>query len=409
MLPNDIIQYVIKSFKYRKLRSYLTLLAILIGVVAVVVIISISDGLIAQINDQLQAFGPKNGVLVAGDISRGPTIQSQNFRAPLEGKITTKDYETIKTHPAIKYITKRINLNTQLEYKKRNLTVSVWGIEPEQFFTMMNLSVQKGRIILPGEKSVAVVGEAFTDNTIFKDNPIEIGSFIYLGKNKKKFKVVGVLDPTNVVARNGILIAFEDARDLGLEEEKIMKDELSAVAFQVADGYELNEVVRELEEKLKSSRKLPLNKKDFTIVTAEFILNQVITIIGAVTLFLSFVSGLAFFIGSIGIANTLYMGVVEKTKDIGIMRAIGASKKDIAKLVIAEGATFGLIGGILGLLVGFIIAQIINQFGFKTTLGLHVAFAAIAVSTLVGIIASYYPAKIAAELDPIKAISTNVR
>ncbi|MEM4235858.1 MAG: FtsX-like permease family protein, partial [Candidatus Anstonellaceae archaeon] len=186
-------------------------------------------------------------------------------------------------------------------------------------------------------------------------------------------------------------------------------DELSAVAFQVADGYELNEVVRELEEKLKSSRKLPLNKKDFTIVTAEFILNQVITIIGAVTLFLSFVSGLAFFIGSIGIANTLYMGVVEKTKDIGIMRAIGASKKDIAKLVIAEGATFGLIGGILGLLVGFIIAQIINQFGFKTTLGLHVAFAAIAVSTLVGIIASYYPAKIAAELDPIKAISTNVR
>ncbi|MCX8163570.1 MAG: ABC transporter permease [Candidatus Micrarchaeota archaeon] len=407
MLINDITNYIFRTFRYRKLRSYLTLLAILIGIASVIVIISISDGLIVQIDEQLKAFGPKNAVLIAGDVTRSGPIQTQNFRMPQEGKITIKDYETIKTHPAIKYITKRINFVGQMEYKKRNITVTVGGIEPEQFFAMTNLSAQKGRIILPQERKVAIVGEAFTDNTIFKDNPVEIGSFIYLGKSKKKFKVVGVLDPTNVVARNGILVHFEDAKELALEEEKITEDELSAVAFQVAEGYQLNEVVKEIEEKLKTSRKLPIDKKDFTIVTAEFILAQVGTIIGAVTLFLGFISGLSFFIGIIGIANTLYMGVVEKTKEIGIMRAVGATKKDIRNLIVAEGASFGLVGGILGLLVGMIVAQIISQFGFKTYVGIHVVLAALIISIVVGMIASYYPAKIAADLDPIKAISAN--
>ncbi|MFN3909998.1 MAG: ABC transporter permease [Candidatus Anstonellaceae archaeon] len=405
----DIIKNTYNSLKYRKIRSYLTLIAIAIGIASLVVIFSISDGLIEQINDQLRAFGPRNGVLIPGDITRNSPIQTQAFRMPTEGRITQKDYETIKTHPAIKDITKRINFVGLLEYKKNNISTTISGVEPEHFFRISNLSAQKGRVILQGERGVAIVGEAFADNSIFKNNQIEVGSFIYLGKERKKFRVVGILDPTNVVARNIVLISIDDAKELALAEEKITKDEYSSILFQIGESYELREVVKEIEDKLKTSRKLPVGKKDFSIVTAEFILTQVGAIIGAITLFLGFISGLSFFIGSIGIANTLYMRVVERTRDIGIMRAIGATKKDIAKLIIAEGAAFGLIGGFLGLLVGVIIAQVITQLGFKTAIGPIVIFAALFISSIVGIIASYWPAKIASDLDPVKAIASNVR
>jgi putative ABC transport system permease protein len=400
----DALAYIANNFKYRKLRTYLTLIAIAIGVCAIVVLMSISDGLIEQIKDQLQAFGPKNAVIIPGDTRFN--LQTSNFRLPTQGKLYEKDYQTVKLNPAIVYLNKRINFRTSLNYKGQDLTVSVGGVEPEKFFKMMNLSVKKGRLIEQGEEKAAVIGVSFTDKSILKKEQMDVGSIFYLGDNKTKFKVVGILEDTNAVAKNAIIINIEDAKKIAYDEKKIEENELSAIAFQVADDYELKEVVEQIEDKLKTTRKLPIGKKDFTIVTADFILAQVSSIIGIATAFVGFITGLSFLIGGIGIANTLYMNVIERTKEIGIMRAVGARKRDISYLVLLEGGITGSIGGILGLIIGIIVAQIITQFGFKTKIGFEVVIAAITVSFLVGTLASYWPAKIASELEPIKAISS---
>jgi len=157
---------------------------------------------------------------------------------------------------------------------------------------------------------------------------------------------------------------------------------------------------------LAGSRGVKLDDKDFSLVTADFILEQVGQIIGVLTAVLGFIISISLLVGGFGVANTMFMTVMEKTKEIGTLKAIGATNADIMLLIILESALIGFAGGVLGLFAGWIISLIASFFDFKTVITPFLAFFAIAFSMGVGIISGILPAYRASKLSPITAINT---
>ncbi|MFH1306272.1 MAG: ABC transporter permease [Candidatus Micrarchaeota archaeon] len=397
----DLLSYSLRSLSHRKLRSYLTVLGIVIGVAAVVCLISISDGLMAGVEEQLEAFGPRNAVIMAGDMS-SMAMSGGGYAPPSKGKIFEKDMERVKTIPGTTYVTKQLAVSTSMEFKKKNLTVSVYGTEPEKFSKLVDIGVYKGRYLTEYDRGVAVIGEQYADDSIFKSQHMDVGSVFYLGEEKKRFRVVGILDPANAVAKSVIIIPYADAEKLA--GDSIAENEVTMVRFQVAEGFDFDETIGRVEWALASSRGVSIDDKDFSIMTSDSILEQVGQIIGILTAFLGFITAISLLVGGVGVANTMYMAVMEKTKEIGTLKAIGASSKDVLLLIVLESAIIGLVGGIIGLLIGWVLSIIVSFFDFKTVISPWLIAFALIFSIGIGVISGILPARKASKLSPIVAI-----
>jgi len=247
-----------------------------------------------------------------------------------------------------------------------------------------------------------VVGLRYSDKSIFKRDAMAVGSVFYLGEQKKPFRVVGILDASNSVSKSMLIIPFDDAKELA--GDTIAKDELSSVRFQVAEGYDFDGTIDDVTWALASSRGVKLEKKDFSIVTSAFILQQVGQIIGVLTAFLGFITAVSLVVGGVGVANTMYMSVMERTREIGTLRAIGASSNVILMLVVIESAIIGLAGGIIGLFIGWLASVIVSYFGFKAVVSIWLAASALLCSVFLGVLSGFLPAKKAAAMSPVVAM-----
>ncbi len=397
----DLLNYAFISLRHRSLRSYLTVLGIVIGVAAVVSLISISDGLMASVAEQLEAFGPRNAVVTPGDIS-GMAMSGGGYAPPSQGKLFEKDLERVRSIPGTIYVSRTLSVRMPLEFKDETITATANGIEPEPFLKMMKISVSEGRFLDENDHGTAVIGRNYADKSIFKRNAMSVGSVFYLGENKKKFRVVGILDSSSSVSKSMLVIPFDDAKELA--GDTIMENELSSIRFAVAEGYNFDATIDDVTWTLASSRSVKTDKKDFSIVTSAFILQQVGQIIGVLTAFLGFIIAVSVVVGGVGVANTMYMAVVEKTKEIGTLRAIGASSHVILMLIVLESAILGLAGGAIGLFIGWLISLIVSFFGFKAVISVWLAFSALLFSVLLGVVFGFLPARKAAKLSPVVAM-----
>ncbi|MCL6088700.1 MAG: ABC transporter permease [Candidatus Marsarchaeota archaeon] len=397
----DLLHYSLTSLRSRSLRSYLTVLGIVIGVAAVVSLISISDGLMASVEEQLQAFGPRNAVVMPGDVT-GMAMSGGGYAPPSQGRLFEKDFERVRSVPGTTYVSRALSVRAPLEFRGETITASANGIEPELFSKMMKISVSEGRFLDENEEGTAVIGQRYADKSIFKRDSMYVGSVFYLGEQKKKFRVVGILDPSSSVSKSMLLIPFDDAKELA--QDAILDDELSSIRFQVAEGYDFDETIGDVTWALASSRGVKLDKKDFSIVTSAFILQQVGQIIGVLTAFLGFITAVSLVVGGVGVANTMYMSVMERTREIGTLRAVGASSRDILSLVVIESAIIGLAGGAIGLLIGWLISLAVSFFGFKAVVSIWLALSALLFSVMLGVVSGFLPAQKAAKLSPVAAM-----
>ncbi len=397
----DLFQYSITSLRHRSLRSYLTVLGIVIGVAAIVSLISISDGLMASVGEQLEAFGPRNAVVMPGDASN-MVMSGGGYAPPSQGRLFEKDFERVRSVPGTTYVSRALSVRVPLEFRGDTVTASPNGIEPEPFSKMMKISVSQGRFLDENDRGTAVVGRNYADKSIFRQNSMPVGSVFYLGEQKKKFRVVGILDPSSSVAKSMLVIPFDDAKELA--NGTILEDELSSIRFQVAEGYDFDETIEDVTWALASSRSVKPGKKDFSVVTSAFILQQVGQIIGVLTAFLGFIIAVSLVVGGVGVANTMNMSVMERTREIGTLRAVGASSQAILMLVVMESAIIGLAGGAMGLFTGWLISAIVSLFGFKAAVSIWLAFFALSFSVMLGVISGFLPARKAAALSPVAAM-----
>ena len=397
----DTVAYTLRAMHVRSVRSWLTILGIIVGITAIVVLVGMVQGLKNDVEGQLEAFGPRSIVIVPVDISQAVAFGGASL-APTSGKLFDKDYERVKKHGSIEVITRAVTARTNAGYKDEEISSSIMGVEAEAFKdTVGDIEIDSGRFLVDADSKAVVLGSSMAKDSFEK--PVELGANIYL--SGEKFKVVGILKETGSSFSNldsVILVSLKDSRDL--VGESMLPDEISAIRLIIKEGEDVDEAADEINDIMLSSHRTIEDEKDFSIISPSFINEQVESTTGILSLFLGAIASISLLVGGIGIMNTMFMSVLERRREIGMLKAVGMPEKEILKLFITESIMIGMAGGTLGLLLGGSLLWLFSALGLPALLLPEIAAGAVIFSGVVGVISGVVPAKQAAELDPVEAL-----
>ncbi|MGV8177019.1 MAG: ABC transporter permease [Candidatus Bilamarchaeaceae archaeon] len=400
---DDMLRYVFSSLMRRKLRSWLTLIGVIIGIATIITIISISDGVKADINNQLASFGTDKIMVVPVNVDKSTSFSFGS--RPSFGKLYEKDADRVEKIGGVKELSKMVYDRTFLKFRDKGIQAYVYG-STANFFDQYGdyMKIEKGRALTDSERNVAVLGYDAA-NDMFGKNKISVGNVINIGG--EDFRVVGILQKIGTSMSqsddSAVYVNLDDARRLF--KDKIAKTELTAIVVTVAPGFDQNEMKEQMEYEIAASHRVSLDDKDFGVITADFI-NQVVgSVLDLLTVFLLAITVIASIVAGIGISNTMFMSVLEKTQEIGTLKALGASRNDILLLFVFESALIGISGGVVGILIGAGLAFMIGSIGgIMIVITPQLVAFSLFFSVSVGAIAGFIPARRAAELDPVKAM-----
>jgi len=393
----DIVKLSTDGLRERKFRVTLNLIGILIGCMAVTGLISITQGLNDQVGDQLDRFGPKNLMIMPGSLEMGAgIIASQSF--------TWRELDIIKRVNDIDYVTPIIG-NKMASFSKQGEKkfAFVYGIEAEYFVINSGWDVEQGRNLRRSDSAVVVLGHELAHPKDMEDPLVEVGDRLTLeitvdGEDKEMtFRVIGVMEKMGGLG--GISSDEDNSLFMPLRTCQQFYEEggeYQYIAAQVNEVENVPKAVIELEEKLGD---------DVTILSSESMRDMVGSILGAIEGVLGGVAAISLLVAGVGIVNTMTISVMERTREIGILKAIGAKSRDVLLLFLSESLVTGLIGGILGAAVGFVLGNLVGNYinlpvSNSVFLGMGVVAFAIVTSALSGL----YPAWRASGLNPVEAL-----
>jgi putative ABC transport system permease protein len=405
-----------KSFKlavnillHSKLRSWLTIIGIIIGVAAIVAIVSIGKGAQASVQSRLGGLG-------ADLITVSPGFQraSGNFggfgggdrNTVLSSKnLTDKDIQVIKSIDGVLFINGIVNGRADVNYLAETATLSVQGVDPFAWKNIITTDIASGRYLNNGDANVIVVGNTVATKT-FKQ---QLAVNNVLSIDSKLFKIVGILQTSGSGGDdNRIFMPIDDARDI-LNKSGTNYD---SITIKAASTDIVNALVNETDQKLMLSRHVSGKTKDFTVTSSQATQQRVQDVTSTFTLFLTAIAAVSLIVGAVGIANTMFTSVLEKTKEIGIMKAIGARNSDIMTIFLLNSALVGFVGGLLGISVGSLLSsllpKILGRIGpggsVSTIIPISLLVEALVVSILIGMVAGAIPAYRASKLRPVDAL-----
>jgi len=388
----DYFLMAVNNIRHRKLRSWLTVIGIIIGVAAIISLVTVSRSLESTIESQFEQFGA-NRIIISPKGFQGPGTVSEG--------LTTKDVRTIERISGFKYVVPAIFISTEVKYKKEVGFTLINGIPSEnfeEFFLDSNSQLKEGRFIEPGDRFEAVVGSRVVEDMF--DNPLKLGSKIEI--RGREFEIVGILEEIgNSQDDNQINIPLETAREIFNKP-----DDVDGIIAQVKSPDDIPLLQERIERELERDR----HDTNFQVVTATQILEQISEVLGVIQFVLVGIAAISLIVGGIGIMNSMYTSVLERTKEIGIMKAIGAKNSDIFQIFLIESGLIGLVGGLFGTLLGTGIALIIGQLSKNSGFLLIVKIEALVLifgllfAFFVGVISGVLPAVQASKLRPADAL-----
>jgi len=386
---NDYFLLAFKSIRHRKLRSWLTILGIVIGVAAIVALISLSLGLQATIEEQFEAFGADR-LLIAARGFQGPGSQSEG--------ITDDDISILERMNEFKTISYGSARPGEAEFKNEVKFPSIFGGKNGKELLEDTTDIAEGRYIDTGDDNDVLIGSRIAEGLF--ENEIRIRNKIKIAE--KEFRVVGVLEPVgNQQDDNTIYITLDAYREIFGET-----NEVDFISAQVKPGVD----VLSLQEKVKREFKRQRGDKNIEVVTPTQILEQIGSILGVVQAVLVGIAAISLVVGGIGITNSMYTTVLERTKEIGIMKSIGARNFDVLAIFLIESGLMGLVGGFFGVLLGTGISLAIGKFsteaGFKLLVAVNpgLMLFGLLFAFIVGMISGSLPARQASKLKPVDAL-----
>jgi len=411
----DIVKFGFSSLTHRKLRSWLTVIGIVIGVASVVALISIGQGAQAQITSRLSGLGADIITITPGH-SRAAGGGFQGFggggeRAGTSGNLTSTDVKTIKTVQGVLYVNGIVSTRADVSYLGQSVSTSIQGVDTSGWrFFIETTGLSSGRYLNQGDTNAVVIGSGIA-NGLFKQN-LTINKQITI--NGTAFTVVGILQSTGSFGQGDSIIympidAARQTLDLDLKK-------LSSISIKVADSSQTQDIANQIESKLLIARHLQASKEDFTVSTAAALQSQVSSVTGTLTLFLAAIAGISLLVGAIGISNTMFMSVMERTRQIGILKSIGATDSEIMKIFVTESSLIGFFGGVLGVLFGMTASGLISELsirvvgvggaggGFTTVVTPDLIIFSVLFSTFIGAVSGLLPARRAAKLQPVEAL-----
>jgi len=416
---NDIIKLSLNNLSHRGLRSWLTILGIVIGVAAVVAILSIGSGMQQSISTQLGGLGA-DIITVSPGFSRAFSMGfgggerqaiTRERQTTTSQNLTDKDIQMIKSVSGVKFVNGIVSDRADVTYLAETASVSVEGVDPLAWAEMITSELESGRYLTPGDGNVVVIGYRIA-NEMFKQ-PLTINTQISV--EGKSFKVVGILKESGGGFGSGgtdntIFMPTSAARTV---IENMNTNQFSSISIKVTDADSVDEIIESIEQKLMLSRHVTNSTKDFTITSPQSMQETISSVTGTMNLFLSGIAAISLLVGAIGIANTMFMSVMERTRQIGTLKALGTTNSEIMKLFLFESAMIGFIGGLIGVLLGFAASGIISELGIRMMGGIGTSITvitpqlilfAIGFSVFIGMISGLLPARRAANLQPVEAL-----
>ena len=415
LLPSSIrlgetLRIALKALLGNKVRSFLTALGVIIGVAAVVVLLALGRGAQEQITERLTANGANILTVVPGSLGRGGfSSGGSNQKLTMEDAKALSDTSKV---PSVSLVSPEASNFGTIAVGSRNSSGRVLGVTPD-YATVHNQSVSSGEFITQGHvqsaSSVAVIGARVVSSLFNGADPI--GQYIRI--NGQRVKVVGVLaskggDPFMSVD-DSVLVPISTAQQklFGAEVTPSGQLAISSITVQARDQDSVDKAQQEVSGVLRARHKLPSSGSadDFTINNQKDLIDTLVSSQRTLTLYLGAIASISLIVGGIGIMNIMLMSVRERTREIGLRKAIGARERDILTQFLIEALMLSTSGGLIGVLIGIAIALVVNQTGQgRAVLSVDSMLLSVGVSTAIGLFFGIEPARRAAQLDPIVAL-----
>jgi len=402
----DYFVLAFKNLKKRGARSWLTLIGILIGVAAVVSLISLGNGLKDAVNSQFNIGSTEVLTVQAGGVN--------NYGPPGSGAakpLVQSDTDAINKLSNVEVAISRNIRSVKLEFNKKSAFTYSTDIPDNQeyandVYKFNGLEIGSGKFIQAGDRGVIVLGSNLADG-----NKNGFGRDVHIGDNiavnGKNFKVQGIMKKTgSLIYDNVILMNSADMKNLlGYE------DNVDIIAVKVVSKDVINQTISDIDKLMRQRRHVKVGEEDFDVSTPEATLSSVNSIISGIQIFIIIIASISIAVGAIGITNTMTTSVLERKREIGIMKAIGARNEQIFYQFFIEAGLLGLIGGMvgaaLGVAVGYAGTSALNAFLSSTTkpsISIWLIFFTMLGSFLIGSISGLIPALKAAKENPVEDI-----
>jgi len=404
MTFKDILQETHSALSANKVRSGLTILGIVIGISSVIAMVSIGTGASNSISSSVQSLGSNLLQIYPGAArTQGFGVSGGRGGAKI---LKVEDAEAVSSVADVEAVAMEVSGRYQVTAKGTNTNTSVDGVTAS-YPTIKNIEVAEGSFISDIQNNsaskVAVLGPTTRDDLFGEGAEDVVGQTIRI--KGIEFKIIGI-----TVSKGST--GFNNADDViyipTRSAQRFLSGDqyLTSIDVQAASTQAMTQVQQDITDLLLSRHKIAdPTQADFSVLNQADLLASTSSITNTLTYLLAAIGGISLLVGGIGIMNMMLTTVTERTREIGLRKAIGAKKSDISRQFLTEAIALTLIGGVVGITLGWLISFIVNQTGLvKTSVSLTSIFLAFGVSALIGIIFGYYPAQRAARLNPIDAL-----
>lgn len=400
----EYFQIALRNIRTRALRSWLTILGIVIGVFLIISLLSLSEGLKSTINQQLQSLGGEMVMVMPG--GDDDIMSAMMFGG---SKLQKEDIEAIKKADGVDQVIGMSYTGSVIRYKDEAKNSAICGYDPwKESLEVLNIfqgwSLKEGR--WPSKGNEILIGSQVASDVFSRT--VSVGAEMVI--KGRKLLVTGILNSLGSKQDDSMVyMDMEIYQDITGEKPGTA---MYAMA-KLEDGADENDVAEEIESSLAETRKRRsgTDEEDFSVITAEKMGELANTILGVIQFVIIAFAGVAIVVGGIGIMNTMFTSVRERTREIGIMKAIGATNSAILQIFLFESGILGVTGGIGGTLIGAAMAKAIEWYGqvhplfyFTASITPGLIIFGLFFSFAVGCLAGFFPAKAAAKLKPVEAL-----
>lgn len=399
----NLLRIALKALSNNRLRGFLTMLGIIIGVAAVITMLAIGQGSKMSIQSEISEMGSNMIMIMPGGDMRGGVRSSSSDMESLK----LKDYEDIRDKTTfLSYISPLVQTSGQAIYGANNTPTSIYGVNSD-YLEIRRYKVQDGDFFTDQDirtaAKVCVIGKTVVDQ-LFPDGENPVGKVIRYGSIP--IKIIGVLES------KGYNSMGMDQDDMIIAPYTTVQKRILAITYiqqivcsALDEGY-TSQAISEINNILRTNHKIKSgDDDDFEVRSQEEMSNMMTSVTDLLTILLAAVAGISLIVGGIGIMNIMYVSVTERTREIGLRMSIGAKGRDILSQFLIESILISVTGGLIGVVFGVGIAHLVKILAnYPISIQMWTIVLSFAVCTVTGVFFGWYPARKASNLDPIEAL-----